>query len=282
MAEQPAVLFLHGWPESWATFEQIMRPLGQQAHVVAIDLPGVGASEVPPSANDKRTLAKYVHGLITRLELQNVTLVGHDAGGMIVYAYLHAYPETLQRAVIMNVVIPGIDPWSEVVANPYIWHFAFHSIAKLPETLVTGRQAAYFDYFYDQLSGPAGVGKAARETAVQAYARAEALHTGFEWYRAFPQDEQDNLKDKGTPVRTPVLYMRGECERGDIDRYLSGLRSGGLHNLQGRIIPNSGHFMSEEQPEALLDALRAFLELSDPIEPADKPISRSTADVRGI
>jgi pimeloyl-ACP methyl ester carboxylesterase len=279
---KPAVLFLHGWPESWATFEQIMNPLSTEAHVVAIDMPGVGASEVPPRANDKRTLAKYVHGVITKLALQNVTLVGHDAGGMIVYAYLHAYPETLQRAAIMNVVIPGIDPWSEVVANPHIWHFAFHSIPKLPETLVAGRQAAYFDYFYDQLSGPAGVGQAAREIAVQAYARPEALRTGFEWYRAFPQDEKDNLAVKGNFVQTPVLYLRGEREQGDLDRYLRGLRSGGLLNVQGGIIPNSGHFMSEEQPDALLNALRAFLSSSDPIEPADKRSSRSTADVRGI
>jgi len=281
-AEQPTVLFLHGWPESWATFEQVMRPLSQEAHVVAIDLPGVGASKIPPSANDKRTLARYVHGLITKLRLQDVTLVGHDAGGMIVYAYLHAYPETLQRAVIMNVVIPGIDPWSEVVANPYIWHFAFHAIPMLPETLVMGQQAAYFDYFYDQLTGPAGVSPAAREISVQSYARLEALHTGFEWYRTFPQDVKDNLKDKDTPVQTPVLYMRGSCEQGDMDRYLSGLHSGGLHNLQGRIIPNSGHFMSEEQPEALLDALRVFLGLSDSIEAADERSSGSTADVRGI
>src|SRR4051812_9773451 len=71
-AEKPTVLFLHGWPESWATFEQIISPLSAEAHVVAIDLPGIGASETPPRANDKRTLAQYVHSLITRLELQNV------------------------------------------------------------------------------------------------------------------------------------------------------------------------------------------------------------------
>jgi pimeloyl-ACP methyl ester carboxylesterase len=41
------------------------------------------------------------------LELQNVTLVGHDVGGMVVYAYLHTYPDELRRAVIMNVAVPG-------------------------------------------------------------------------------------------------------------------------------------------------------------------------------
>jgi pimeloyl-ACP methyl ester carboxylesterase len=260
-ANRPTVLFLHGWPESWVTFEQIMIPLSAEAHVVAIDLPGVGGSEMPPRANDKRTLANYIHGLITRLGLDNLTLVGHDCGGMIVYAYLHAYPETLQRAVIMNVAVPGIEPWSEVLRNPHIWHFAFHAIPELPEKLVAGQQAVYFAFFYDYLARPGGVGAQAREAYVTAYSRPEALRTGFEWYRAFPQDEKDNLALKDNPVHTPVLYLRGERESGDMKRYLSGLRDSGLRNVQGRLIPNSGHFLSDEQPEAVVAALREFFGL---------------------
>ena len=65
--------------------------------------------------------------------MTDVTLAGHDAGGQIVYAYLHAYPEDLARAVIMNVAIPGLDPWDEVKRNPHIWHFAFHAVPELPE-----------------------------------------------------------------------------------------------------------------------------------------------------
>jgi hypothetical protein len=65
----------------------------------------------------------------------------------------------------------------------------------------------------------------------QAYARPVALRTGFEWYRAFPQDEKDNQGDKGDLVQTAVLYLRGEHEAGDLERYLNGLRSGGLRNV---------------------------------------------------
>ncbi len=105
--EKPALLFLHGWPESWAAFEAIMLSLGRQVRVAAVDLPGIGASETQPTAYDKRSLATYVRGVIHGLGLQDVTLVGHDVGGQIVYAYLHAYPGDLQRAVIMNVAAQG-------------------------------------------------------------------------------------------------------------------------------------------------------------------------------
>jgi pimeloyl-ACP methyl ester carboxylesterase len=150
--QKPAILFLHGWPESWVLYEKLMLALKEEFHVVAIDLPGVGGSITPPVANDKRTLAKYISGLIQKLGLRDTTLVGHDAGGQIAYAFLHAYSDTITRAVIMNTAVPGVDPWSEVVHNPHIWHFAFHAVPELPEQLVTGQEAPYFAFFYKVLA----------------------------------------------------------------------------------------------------------------------------------
>jgi pimeloyl-ACP methyl ester carboxylesterase len=258
-ANKPAMLFLHGWPENWALYEKLLTELGQDVYGVAIDLPGVGGSTTPPPSNDKRTLARYVHGVVKALDLHDVTLVGHDAGGQIVYAYLHAYPDELARAVIMDVAVPGVDPWSEVLKNPYIWHFAFHAIPQLPETMVVGREEAYFAYFFNLLAGPNGVSEDLRQRFVEAYKRPDALRTGFEWYRAFAQDEKDNLAVKGHFIETPVLYVRGAREKIDIEKYLEGFRMSGLRNIQPHIIPDSGHFTPAEQPAALAAALRDFL-----------------------
>jgi pimeloyl-ACP methyl ester carboxylesterase len=261
-ADSPAVLFLHGWPEDWTAFERIMVLLAERARVVAIDLPGIGGSITPPSANDKRTLARYVRGVIQTLGLRDVTLVGHDAGGMITYAYLRAYPGELAWAVIMNTVIPGVAPWDDVKRNPHIWHFAFHAVPELPEMLVTGHEAAYFDYFYDAIAGrPGAVAASAREAYVEAYSRAEALHTGFEWYRAFRRDEADNRAAAGEHVPTPVLYLRGERERGDMDEYLRGLRDAGVQDIRGAIVAGSGHFAPNESPDAVAALLREFVGL---------------------
>ncbi len=261
--EKPGLLLLHGWPENWSAFERMMIPLSKDAHVVAIDLPGIGDSLTPPASCDKLTLAKYVHSIVNGLNLRKATLAGHDIGGQIVYAYLHQYPGELQAATIMNVVIPGVDPWFEVKRNPHIWHFAFHAIPDLPEKLVAGKQADYFAFFYDAISAdPGAIDKHARKTYAEAYSRPEALRTGFEWYRAFPQDEKDNLSSKGGVVQTPVLYLRGDHETGDIQDYLRGLREGGVHNLQSKVIPESGHFAPDEQPDAVVAALRDFMRLS--------------------
>ncbi|MDA4112914.1 MAG: alpha/beta hydrolase [Thaumarchaeota archaeon] len=261
--EKPAIVFLHGWPQSWAAFAKVMISLRMEAHVVALDLPGIGGSTTPPSRNDKRALAEHVRTVIGSLGLTKVTLVGHDIGGMIVYAYLHAYPGELERAAILNAVIPGVAPWDRVVRNPHFWLFAFHAVPDLPEELVSGRQLEYFRYFYKTIAAsPDGVRLQDRPTYADAYSLPEALHTGFEWYRAFPQDEKDNAAVKGDAVLTPVLYVRGDHDAGTMGPYLQGLRENGLENVVGRVIPNCGHFSLDEQPELVAAALREFMKAS--------------------
>ena len=261
-SEKPTVVLLHGWPQSWAAFSRVMLSLRTEAHTIALDLPGIGGSTTPLARNDKRAIAQHLHGVIESLGLSHVTLVGHDVGGMVVYAYLHAYPGELERAAILNVAIPGVAPWDDVVRNPHIWHFAFHTVPQLPEELVSGRQMEYFRYFYNTISAtPDGVSLQDRPTYVDAYSLPEALHTGFEWYRAFPQDAKDNEAVRGDVVRTPVLYVRGDHDAGTMEPYLQGLRENGLENLQGKVIPNCGHFSPDEQPELVAAALREFMKL---------------------
>jgi pimeloyl-ACP methyl ester carboxylesterase len=257
-AHQSAMLFLHGWPEDWSVFEPLMASLRDEMRVVAIDLPGIGGSETPLASRDKRGLASHVLRIVDQLALRDVTLVGHDIGGMIVYAALHARARGVSRGVIMNVVVPGLDPWDEVTRNPHIWHFGLHAVPELPEMLAGSHRAEYFDYFYDQLAGPAGVGPDVREAFVRAYARPEALHAGFEWYRGFPRDAKDNQASRSDVVETPVLCLRGDRESGELHRYVRGLRDGGLRRVQGKLIEHAGHFLPIEQPAAVASALRAF------------------------
>lgn len=257
--DKPALVFLHGWPESWQIFREVMVELSDRAHVFALDLPGIGESETAPTSSDKQTLAKHVRGAIEHLALKNVTLIGHDVGGQIAYAYLKTFPHELKAAAIMNVAIPGVDPWADVKRNPHIWHFGLHAVPNLPEAIVSGRESTYFDYFYDAISAsPTAITSSKRAAYVSAYSRPEALHVGFEWYRAFAQDERDNVANKNIEVRTPVLYVRGDKEGGNIEQYAAGLRQSNLLNLQTRVIEACGHFSPDEQPRAVAAILSEF------------------------
>jgi pimeloyl-ACP methyl ester carboxylesterase len=243
-------LFLHGWPESSRAWRDVMSLAGVRARALAIDLPGVGESVGDATDGSKAQLAEKVHELISAMDLKDVTLVGQDIGGMIVYAYLQAY-EDIRRAVIMDVVLPGIAPWEEVIRNPQIWHFALHAIPSLPERLVQGRQEEYFRFFYDVLSfDPKKITPEARAAYVKAYSTDSALAAGFNWYRAFARDVEHNRDGAKREIQTPLLYMRGEHERaGDIGKYVDGLRAAGATSLEHAVIGAAGHFTQEEAPE---------------------------------
>ncbi len=255
----PAFLFLHGWPQSWRSWKSVMRLAAFEHRAVALDLPGIGGSRGLVGDGSKSELAWLVHILIERLGLGDVTLVGHDVGGMIAYAYLRRYDD-MAGVVVMDTVIPGVNPWNEVIRNPRIWHFAFHALAGLPELLVQGRQAAYFNYFFDALSvDPTKPTRKARAEYAAAYRSAESLTAGFDLYRAFPNDAADNMAfGKGPSVATPLLYVRGDGEAGEIDTYAGGLRESGVGNLTTATVHNAGHFTPEEQPAEVWQIIGGF------------------------
>ena len=253
--QAPPVVLLHGWPQSWSAWRGVMAEAAGEARVIAVDLPGVGGSTGDPTDGSKTELAAVIHGLIERLGLVRPVLAGHDCGGMIAWAYAKAYDD-LERVAILDTVIPGIDPWNAVIANPYVWHFAFHSIPELPETVVAGNQRAYFDFFFDVLSpDPTLISDQARQEAVEAYATRAALTAGFSWYRHLSADAEVNAAD-GKGVSTPLRYIRGSKEGGDIEAYATAFRAAGFADVTTRLVDGCGHFTLTEDPAATWRAIK--------------------------
>jgi pimeloyl-ACP methyl ester carboxylesterase len=259
--DAPALVLLHGWPESWATWRGLASLAAPTHRIVAIDLPGVGGSSRGDTSGSKVGIARLVRGLVAALGLADVTLVGHDIGGMVTYAYLREFPD-LPRAVIMDVPVPGVDPWDDFVRAPFLWHFALHAVPGLPEQLVTGRQPGYFGYFYDLLSATSGVPTSeVRGEQVSAYATADALTAGFDWFRAFGDDVRSNRATaSGPPTTTPLLYLRGGSERGgSIGPYVAGLRRAGVADVRSAVVDGAGHFPHEEAAVATWTAISEFI-----------------------
>jgi pimeloyl-ACP methyl ester carboxylesterase len=251
----PPFLFVHGWPECWRTWMPVMDlAVAAGARTVAIDLPGIGGSAPADTSGSKVRTAELVREVAERLDLDldRLTLVGHDAGGMVAYAFLRRFDD-VGRVVIVNTVIPGVEPWGQVLANPYIWHFAFHAIADLPELLVAGHQREYFDYFTDVLSAdPSRVTDELRDDYAAAYASPASLRAGFDLYRALSTDADDNRAfAEGPPATTPLLYVRGTASPGRMDDYAAGFRDAGVADLTTVVVSDAGHFVQDEAPGAL-------------------------------
>jgi pimeloyl-ACP methyl ester carboxylesterase len=254
------ILFIHGWPQDWSSWTRILELAGAGHRAIAIDLPGIGESRVEPAPARTWDIAESLHSVVDALGLERVLVVGHDIGGMAAFSYLARYSAELAGAVIMDVVIPGLPPWEEVRRNPSIWHWSFHAVPDLPETLVRGKERDYFDFFYNAISAhPERITGEARNRYVAAYSNSAALGTGFNWFRAFPQNAKDNqeLAVERRTIATPVLIVRGS-EEGSIETYVNGLRSAGFVSVDNAVIADCGHFSPEEQPELVWQHIERF------------------------
>lgn len=252
--EKQPVLFLHGYPENWLAFEEVMEYLKDDYRLLAIDMPGIGESAPIPSG-DKSVIAFHIHELIQSLGLENLIVVGHDMGGMVAYSLIRQFPQKIARVVIMNTAIPGIKPWEEVKRNPYIWHFAFFSIPELPEKLLSGNHRELFNYFYNAIAANKNaIDDKKKEFYIKAYESEISLKTSLGWYRSFFQDDKDNTRHSSVDI--PVLYLNF----GDIKPYLEGFKESGILNIVGKKISNSGHFAPEEAPEEVAKTIDLFIQ----------------------
>ncbi len=175
----------------------------------------------------------------------------HDIGGMVTYAYLREFTD-LPRAVIMDVPVPGVDLWDEFVREPFLWHFALHTVPDLPELLTAARHEAYFGYFFDLLSAHPGVPSAASPAGqAAAYAEPDAMSTGFGWVPGLHRRRgTERQAARGPAVATPLLLLRGSRERGgDIGRYAEGFRRAGVTQIESLAVDGAGHFPQEGRPK---------------------------------
>ena len=227
--------------------------------MIAPDLRGLGDTSRPASGYDKKTIADDVSQLvIDTLDIDNFRLVGHDWGGPVAFALAAAHSDAVTQLAIIDVAIPG-DGSANISQGGRRWHHAFHQTPELPEALVRGREEIYLGWFYENYGATKN---AISATAVAEYLRTYrepgALHAGFEYYRNIPLDVANNeaiLAQGFLPM--PVLAIGGAESWGRGEEVLDSCRRVAT-NVRGGVIANAGHWVPEEQPEALAAELRKF------------------------
>jgi len=150
----PVVVLIHGYAENSDSWAPLAADLMKDHTVVVPDLRGIGRSSKPAGGYDKKTQAKDMRAVVTSLGYDKTFVVAHDIGNMVAYAYAAMYPDKVERLVVMDAPIPGIDPWNEILLNPGVWHFNFHGPDA--ERLVAGRECIYFDRIWNDFTGDPG------------------------------------------------------------------------------------------------------------------------------
>src|SRR6201998_2981597 len=205
----PAVLLLHGYAENsdcWAPLaaDLLRGPLALVSH-----LRGIGRVSTPAGGYDKKTQAVDIRAVVTALGYDRTFVVAHDIGNMVAYAYAASYPDKVERLVVMDAPIPGIEPWSEILQNPGVWHFNFHGPDA--ERLVEGRERIYFDRIWNDFTGnPSEPDEPTRKFFAATYAQPGGMRASFAQFAAFSQDAKDNKIFEQTKLTMPVMAVGGE------------------------------------------------------------------------
>jgi pimeloyl-ACP methyl ester carboxylesterase len=253
----PAVVMLHGFGDTGDMWTPAAAALVQAHTVVVPDLRGMGLSAHPDQGYTKKNQAADIAGVMDALKIASADLVTHDIGNMVGYALAAQYPARITKWVVIDAPLPGIGNWEEIKQSPLLWHFNFRGPDE--ERLVAGRERIYLDRFYNELSAdPKKIVEATRQHYAALYARPHAMHDAFEQFGAFNQDAIDNkaLLAKGGKLTMPVLALGGEKSFGtaqaDTLRFVAT-------NVTMGIVPGSGHWIMDENPQATTALIVNFL-----------------------
>jgi pimeloyl-ACP methyl ester carboxylesterase len=256
------IVLLHGFPQTWWEWRRVIPALVADGfRVVAPDHRGAGHSWRPPGGYDKLTMAQDVHQLLRRhLEVQGpVVLVGHDIGLMVAYAYAQAYREEVSHLVVVDAPLPGTAVFDRLRSDPRVWHFAFHGARDVAELLVAGRERQYLQAFFNaRCFDPSAISEADLEVYASAYAATGAMRAGFELYRTFDRDAEDNraaLRRNGK-LTVPVLAVGGASSTSGplVEEMMREVAD----NVAGLRVPGTAHWVPEENPQALVRAVLQF------------------------
>ena len=260
----PAVVLLHGFGDTGDMWEPLAVELARDHTVIVPDLRGMGLSSHPADGYDKMTQAADIRAVLATLGVDHAEVVGHDIGTMVAYAYAARYPDKTDRLVVMDAPIPGIPPWDDLVRSPLLWHFSFGGPDA--ERLVAGRERIYLDRFYNDFAGnPSRIDEATRNHYAELYARPGAMHSAFAQFLSFPKDAEDNKVAMRSKLTMPVLAIGGEKSFGSNEALVMRNAATQVTEL---VIADSGHWLMDEQPQATVAAIRAFLDSGAPLAQA--------------
>jgi pimeloyl-ACP methyl ester carboxylesterase len=257
----PPLLLIHGWPQKWYAWRMLMPTLAHEFQVIAVDQRGIGLSDKPTDGYDSATLANDLVGLMDALGHQRFALYGTDVGMPIAYAVAADHPKRVVRLVVSEAPLPGVTPAPPLFLPPQLnarlWHLAFNQLPKINEQLVQGREEIFFGAEFDASAGTQKLPAEAVKYYIDTLAAdPEALRGSFEFYRALTTTIAQNEQRKAKRLTMPVLAIGGAESSGEGPGNTMKLVA---DDVQSVVLPNCGHWVAEQAPEALLSALSAFL-----------------------
>lgn len=259
--EGPPLYLLHGYPQTWFMWRKVVPLLAPRFALVMPDLRGYGDSDKPRAGYDKRTMAADIRALAAHLGHERFALVGHDRGGRVAHRYALDHGDTLAALALLDIEptrtkFDALD--RQMALNS--WHWLFLPQTDLAERLLGAAPEAALRHF---LRGWAGIPSAIGEDAVAEYLRCFTLPgtiraTCADYHAGAHDDLEHDAADAHKRIEAPLLVLWGGLGKRDHEWDLLAVWREKAAGVEGHALP-CGHFIPEEAPEALVEALTGFL-----------------------
>jgi len=257
----PLVL-LPGWPRTWWEFHKIMPALAARHRVIAVDLRGMGGSDKPAGGYDKKTMANDIYELVRHLGYRKVDIAGHDIGSKVAFSFAANHPDATRKVAMLDVLHPDESYYQYKLLPPsgwqtpppyYLWWFAFNQVRGLPERLVSGRSRYLIDWLVNYgAKNRSAITDRDRAVYARAYNYPDAIRASNGWYQTFGQDIVDQ-RAYGK-LTASILGLGGSLGYPSL-RALLPTKGTDVRVVR---VANSGHFIAEEQPDAVISYLNQF------------------------
>ena len=271
-ADAPPVILLHGFPESHRTWRGLAPLLQERFRLVMPDQRGFAASDAPQDRSDYTTdkIVADLFSLADALGIERFSLVGHDWGGAVAWAAAIKGDPRVERLAIVNAPHPVIFQKSLIedkdqrAASQYITAFRTPGFEQAVE-------AMGWEIFFDKSFGAhvdlARIPPQEKAQYIADWSQPGTLTAMLNWYRASQLHVPPPVLTVPVPdwvlgafptIRIPTLVVWGMRDKALLPVQLEGLDRL-VDDLRIERVPNAGHFVPWEKPQAVADALAPFL-----------------------
>jgi pimeloyl-ACP methyl ester carboxylesterase len=259
----PALLLLHGWPETWWAWHKVMPDLAKTHTVIALDLPGLGQSTVPNGGFDAANTAHRVRQAVHDLGYNQIQILAHDVGALVAYPYARDFPTEVSRLAVLETPLNGFGLEG---AYSLSWHFLFNaSPAPIPERIIDNGDdvRTFLGMLFNGAHHPEAIDQ---QRYFRAYGTPQHRSAGYDYYRAFAQNAADNQANASKRLNMPVLAMGAQYVFGPA---VAASFSAVANDVRQVVAPDTGHFIAEENPGFLSACANLFFGISNATPPAE-------------
>lgn len=261
----PVCLLLHGFPESWITWRNVIPHLEEHYKIVAVDLRGYGDSDKPEGIRNytNKLMASDIAGILAELKLTSAYVVGHDRGARVARRMAYDYPGLINRLALIEIMpMEYVYSLSAEEAAKKYWHWVFQVVSDLPETLISGKEEEYLkfllsrgDGLFERLNSDGSW-----EEYLSHWKKPGAVKAALSDYRAsykFDLPKYQEMVESEDKLNIDTLLLWAE------NGNLSGLPveeiwKQSINNVTGYELKNCGHYLLEEIGEEVAKYILEF------------------------